>query len=408
MAVLVELVRTPRSGGHIKCWEHFAAAATDVPGLDLTVYVLGPGEAADRLSGNVRFVSLRPVLSTRRAQPLVGGVDTSDLSPFHPALARRLSGHDVWHLTHSLAFASTAARMRGAHRRPLVGSVHTDVPMLTRMYTQRAVEDLPGPLRSAARVLSIEDRAATLARRRRDRALRACGYLLASNEADRQDLATAAPAARLSMLRRGVDTGLFASGRADRPWLARTHGVPVQDLLVLFVGRVDHTKGAPLVAEAVRRMRQAGTPAHLVLAGSGAAAGAIQRLLGPHVTLLGHLPQEELSRIYASCDALAFPSMSETAGNVVGEAMSAGLPVVLPAGGRTARWLAAPGQDGVLVDEGGPEAWAAALTALLRDPGRRREMGLRARATVESSHPSWPQVLREDLLPVWRAAAEGR
>jgi len=46
VAVLVELERGAGAGGHVKCWENLAAAATEVPDLDLTVYVLarrGPG-----------------------------------------------------------------------------------------------------------------------------------------------------------------------------------------------------------------------------------------------------------------------------------------------------------------------------------------------------------------------------
>lgn len=405
VAVLVELERTEQSGGHVKCWERFARAAADVPDLDLSVYVLGERPGVEELAANVRFVSLRPVLGTARVHGLVGGVDDADLAPFHPELARRLPGHAVWHVTHSLAFAATALRLARRRPRPLTASVHTDVPTLTRLYTRQVVDHLPRPLRSAARALRVQDRIAALATRRRDRVLRASSHVLASNRADAREFAAVAPDAQVSMLRRGVDTALFRPSRGDRAWLARRYGVPEDQRLVLFAGRVDVTKGAPLLAESVRRLRGAGSPAHLVMAGAGAAVDQVRTLLGSHATLLGHLPQEELARVYASCDALAFPSRSETIGNVVAEAMAAGLPVVLPEGARTAQWVATPGEDGLLVADDDPAAWADALGSLLADEGGRRSMGRRARRTIEYRAPTWLDVLVEDLLPVWERAA---
>ncbi|MGY1708761.1 glycosyltransferase [Geodermatophilus sp. SYSU D00758] len=404
VAVLVELVRTPASGGHVKCWERLAEAATGLPGLDLTVYVLGrPGR--EDLSPSVRFASLRPVLGTGAVHRLVGGVDGADLAPFHPALARRLPQHDVWHLTHTLAFGATAVRLAPGCGRRLVTSIHTDVPSLVGAYTTQVAGRLPPPLRGAAARPAVAERAAALARRRRDRLLRASAHLLASSDADAAEFTAAAPGVPVTRLRRGVDTGLFHPAAGDREDLTEEHGVPPGVPLVLFAGRVDASKGAPLVASAVARLRDGGTPAHLVLAGDGAAVPGVRRLLGPAVTHLGHLPQAELARVYAACDVLAFPSRSETVGNVVAEAMAAGLPVLLAAGSRTAQWLAAPGRDGVLVPGDEPRSWAGALAPLLADAARRRDLGVRARRTVEARAPSWADVVREDLLPVWRRAA---
>lgn len=409
VAVLVDLVRTPASGGHVKCWEHLARAAAAVPRLDLTVYTFGAHPGDHAVADNVRFVALRPVFATSWLHGLVGGVDGSDLTPFHPALARRLPRHDVWHATHTMAFGATALRVRRRHARPLVTSVHTDVPALARAYTRQVADRLPTPLGRAATRLRTEDRVADLARHRRDRLLRASREVLASNEADAEEFAVAAPGVPVSLLRRGVDTGSFRPRPGGREWLAERYGIAHGDALVLFVGRIDATKGAPLLAEAVLRLRRTGRAAHLVLAGDGAAVPAITGRLGAAVTHVGHLPQAELARVYAACDVFAFPSQSETAGNVVAEAMAAGLPVVLPAGARTARWLQAPGRDGLLVEGQGAEDWAAAMAPLLDAPARRRAMGTCARQTVASTAPSWMDVLLQDVLPVWhRVAARDR
>lgn len=406
VAVLLELERGAGSGGHVKCWEHFAEAAASVPEIDLTLYVLGRRRSVEPVAPNVRYVVLRPALSSRPLTRLVGGVDASDLAPYHPGLARELPRHDVWHLTHAMAFTATALRMPARVRRPLVASLHTDVPSLTRAYTQQVLADLPARVGQGLRWTRVDRVPVVRARRRQERMLRAADHVLVSNSADQAEVAALVPATRVSHLRRGVDCSLFRPPPdGERHWLTDRHGVPEDRPRVLFVGRVDATKGALLLAEAVRRARTSGQPVHLVVAGDGADSARVARLLGSDVTLLGKVPQADLARVYAECDVLGFPSRSETAGNVVGEAMAAGLPVVLPRDSRTCRWLAAPGEDGLLVDRDDPDAWASALVTVLGDRRRRAAMGRRARATIESVHPTWSDVFEEDLLGVWAAAA---
>ncbi|MPY59218.1 hypothetical protein FNH08_19220, partial [Streptomyces spongiae] len=155
VAVLVELMRSGTAGGHVKCWERFAESAARLPdtaGLDLTVYFLGDRERIEPLSPRVRFVMLRPVLSTAALTSADDAEDVSDLAPYHPRLATLLPQHDVWHLTHCFAYATTAARLarsaarRGAGRPRVVGSVHTDLPALASVYTRylagRAAEEM--------------------------------------------------------------------------------------------------------------------------------------------------------------------------------------------------------------------------------------------------------------------------
>jgi len=52
-----------------------------------------------------------------------------------------------------------------------------------------------------------------------------------------------------------------------------------------------------------------------------------------------------------------------------------------------------------------PEGWAAAIVELAAAPERLHRMWRAARAYVEARVPTWREVLVEDLLPVWRAAA---
>ncbi|WP_149182544.1 glycosyltransferase [Streptomyces sp. TRM49041] len=420
VAVLVELVRSGTSGGHVKCWERFAESATRLPerttggpDLDLTVYFLGERERVEVLSPRVRYVMLRPVLSTASLMSADGAEDTSDVAPYHPRLAALLPRHDVWHLTHSFAYAATAVRLaRRMARRPapgprLVGSVHTDVPLLASVYTRYLADRwLPGDHPAPGAILA--DRAETWLRRRYDRLLDCCECVLVPTSEGCAELARKLGPHRVALLRRGVDHERFRPDATARARLAREYGVPADRPLVLFAGRLDATKGVPLLTESLRLLRDRGQAVHAIMAGSGAEAGAVRRSLGPAVTLLGQLPQDRLAQVYAGCDLFVFPSRTETCGNVVAEAMASGLAVVLPEGARTTRWLAEPGRDGIVVRRDDPRDWAEALGTLVDRPDLLYAVRHRATATARAVHPSWDRVLAEDLLPVWLPSGPSR
>ncbi|MBC9723508.1 glycosyltransferase [Streptomyces sp. TRM68367] len=412
VAVLVELLRSGTSGGHVKCWERFAESAARLPdaaGLDLTVYFLGERERAETLAPHVRLVMLRPVLSTSALMSADGAEDLCDLAPYHPGLAALLPRHDVWHLTHSFAFAATAVRFarRSTPAPRLVASVHTDVPLLASVYARYLADRwLPGSHPAVGRYLA--DHAETRLRRRRDRLLDSCDHVLVPTPAGRAELARTLGPHRVRPLRRGIDHGLFRPDATARAALVREYGVPADRPLVLLAGRLDATKGVPLLTESMRLLRDRGRAAHLVLAGSGAEENAVRQALGPDATLLGPLPQERLARVYAGCDVFAFPSRTETCGNVVAEAMASGLAVVLPEGALTTGWLAAPGVDGIVVRRDDPRDWADALCALADRPWLRQTLSRRALSTARDTHPTWDRVLTEDLLPIWSLPSPSR
>ncbi|MGE8424957.1 MAG: glycosyltransferase, partial [Sphingobacterium siyangense] len=56
----------------------------------------------------------------------------------------------------------------------------------------------------------------------------------------------------------------------------------------------------------------------------------------PNAIFLGKKSHDELAILYASADAFVFPSVSETYGNVVVEALASGLPCVIADGGGSA------------------------------------------------------------------------
>jgi glycosyltransferase involved in cell wall biosynthesis len=124
----------------------------------------------------------------------------------------------------------------------------------------------------------------------------------------------------------------------------------------------------------------------VVLAGDGPERDALRRLAAPlgDVEFAGWLPNEDLRRRMRGALAVCVPSLAASDGdaeglpNVVLEAMAEGVPVV---GSHHAGIPEAVAHEetGLLVPPGDPDALAAALRRLIRDPDLRRSLGKRAR-----------------------------
>ena len=411
VGVTIDLEWTPHAGGHVKCWERFAEAAAALPdAVDLTVYLIGRTPQRRAIADTVRFVHLPPRLGTHSLPFVRTGTGETDLARHHPRLARHLAGHDVLHATHSFAFSRTAGRVAARHGLPLVSSIHTDLATFTPVYTRGSVEALLGRHRVTDWLidrLDLTGRATAGVLRRETALLAASRRILITNPADRARTAPLVGDENIAMLRRGIDRARFHPRHRDRARLARDFGVPEDRLAIVFAGRVDQTKGAGLAADAVAALIAEGAPLHLLVLGSGAEAAAIAERLGPHASLPGPVAQATLAWAMASADVFLFPSFSEVLGNVVLEAKAAGLPVIVADHPGTAQNIAVPGTDGLLVGDRGAAGWTAALRTLADDAARRRAIGRAARLDIETRVPDWLDVVKADLLPVWRAAAAG-
>lgn len=197
---------------------------------------------------------------------------------------------------------------------------------------------------------------------------------------------------------RGVETTLFQPGRRSlelrASWL-NSREQPAEKAVLLYVGRVSWEKNLRLLIQAYRGMDH--RHCHLVMVGNGPAYSEIQQeLAGLPVTLTGYLSGEALAAAYASADIFAFPSRTETFGQVVLEAMASGLPVVgLLAEGVCD--LVDHGRTGLLLDtsqscEEQIAGFRARLEYLVFNHERRSIMG---QATlVEAQQRSWSEAMK--------------
>lgn len=209
---------------------------------------------------------------------------------------------------------------------------------------------------------------------------------------------------RLRVWGRGVDTSLFHPGRRSPAMRARLSDGEPGAPLVLYAGRLAREKSLDVVAEAIRSLPEV----RFAIVGDGPLRAALEAELAPHpVVFTGFLRGPELAEAYASADLFAFPSVTETFGQVVIQAMASGVPPIVAEGTAPAEFVSC-GEGGLCIPAGDGTALAAALRLLLDDPVRRAAMG--AAAVARAGGYSWDALVDEleTLLCVERTSAEHR
>lgn len=131
---------------------------------------------------------------------------------------------------------------------------------------------------------------------------------------------------QVQVLGRGVDTTLFSPMHRCNN-LREQLGLRQDQLLVGYVGRLAAEKNLPLLLRAFNAIREQQPDARLLLVGDGPWMQEARKTC-PDALLVGNQLGSELARYYASMDLFLFPSLTETWGNVVGEALASGLPVI--------------------------------------------------------------------------------
>jgi glycosyltransferase involved in cell wall biosynthesis len=192
--------------------------------------------------------------------------------------------------------------------------------------------------------------------------------------------------AHLELWERGLDADGFSPEYRDAA--ERERWARAEELLLLYVGRLVADKDLRVLAGALEKVRAGGLKVRCVFAGDGPLRAELARRL-PLDHFPGFVRGRALGRLYASSDLFTFPSPNETFGNVVLEAMASGLPVLAAAAGGPSD-LVDHGRDGWLARPGDAEGFAAAITALAGDPGRRRSFSAHGLAKARRYH--WREV----------------
>ncbi len=189
---------------------------------------------------------------------------------------------------------------------------------------------------------------------------------------------------------------------AAEPQLRQRLGLPGGGRIVLCVAAVRPHKNQELLVRTLPRLPDDVT---LVLAGRHEPYAdrvrdvASELGVADRLRLTGYLSDGELERLWSLADCAAFPTRAEGFGLPVLEAMARGvpvacsdIPVLREVGGDVPEYF----------DPSDPEAAAAAITAVLSDPGSG------ARGTERAGRFSWADAARGTMEAYERALVAGR
>ncbi|MGQ9659238.1 MAG: glycosyltransferase family 4 protein [Thermochromatium sp.] len=175
---------------------------------------------------------------------------------------------------------------------------------------------------------------------------------------------------------RGVDVDQFTPDRRS-PELRRAWGCTEDDLVVLYVGRIAAEKNLTLALAGFRAIQRQYPSVRFVLVGDGPERPHLQQE-HPDLIFAGAQIGDELAAHYASGDLFLFPSLTETFGNVITEAMASGLPVIAfdyaAARAHIQSWV-----NGVTIPVDAQESFIDICLECVSDRERLRRMGLEAR-----------------------------
>ena len=131
----------------------------------------------------------------------------------------------------------------------------------------------------------------------------------------------------VSILGRGVNTELFSPEKRSNSLRSSWGACNADDLVLLYVGRIAAEKNLDLAINTYHKMYKINNKIKFVLVGDGPLLDKIKNENTAFI-FAGMQRGENLAQYYASSDIFIFPSMTETFGNVVLEAMASGLGVI--------------------------------------------------------------------------------
>ncbi|MFD2597601.1 glycosyltransferase family 4 protein [Sphingobacterium corticis] len=167
----------------------------------------------------------------------------------------------------------------------------------------------------------------------------------------------------LTLWQRGINLQLFNPTNRDPNYLPKRTGNNRKN--ILFASRLVWEKNVKMLIQLSELIEEQDLQYNLIIVGDGTARKEMEKHM-PNAYFFGKQDHQTLATLYASSDVFVFPSISETYGNVVTEAMASGLPCVIADGGGSAD-LVKHGYNGYKCDPQNPFEYLHYLQKILEN-----------------------------------------
>ncbi len=188
----------------------------------------------------------------------------------------------------------------------------------------------------------------------------------------------------------GVDADAFQNAGRSTRFLDRWPELRSREIL-LFLSRIDRTKGLPLLLETLGKVMRRRPNVALVVAGAGddrlvdeLTAKVEQLKLHEHVVWVGYLTGEAKLDALAAARVFVLPSHSESFGIAVVEALAAGVPAIVSDGVGIATELAEA--QAAIVVPAQTQPLANAIVRILEDEELARGLSIRGAALARERY----------------------
>jgi mannosylfructose-phosphate synthase len=202
----------------------------------------------------------------------------------------------------------------------------------------------------------------------------------------------------------GVDIHYYYPGKEG----AKAVKTSLPERYVFCLSRIDTNKGHDLLLQAWDIVRKEVADVDLVIGGGSpdpkprelSVFATIDRIINEtgmqdRVVRIGYVPDGMMRTYYQQAMLFVMPSLFEPFGMTSQEAMACGTPVVASKFGGI-RNIINDGENGLLVDPSDPNEFASAITSLIKDEKRRREIGVNAARVIRNEY-SWEAIARRHI-----------
>jgi len=205
------------------------------------------------------------------------------------------------------------------------------------------------------------------------------------------------PESKICVVHPGVSIDRFSNldKAVCRKEIRTRHGMSETDVVVLFVGMNFEIKRLELVLKSVADMVKKGNKSiKLLVVGKGDKTGysSMARDLGINEKVIFAGVREDVEKYYMAGDIFAMPSLFESFGLAVLEAMAAGLPVII-SGKVGARDIVHSASSGLILPESPTPSDMTEAFSHLMEPARRKKMGEKAKQAAQKH--DWTKVAHQ-------------